>query len=218
MIWTSAKRKTIFILLDLICSFDLGTVLFNTIIMKFSSSKIKNIIFFIIIGALLIPQTRQPMQVLLHKSLAIFSPSKIDESKQTIIEDYNWSLMAEDSTALNFNSMKDKVVLVNFWATWCPPCIAEMPSMQLLYKDYKDKIEFVFISNEEFSVINEFVSKKGYTFDVYKPITKYPRAFDVKSIPRTFLIAKNGRIVIDKTGAANWNSKAVRNAIEKLIL
>ena len=84
--------------------------------------------------------------------------------------------------------------------------------------DYKDKIEFVFISNEEFSVINEFVSKKGYTFDVYKPITKYPRAFDVKSIPRTFLIAKNGRIVIDKTGAANWNSKAVRNAIEKLIL
>ena len=110
------------------------------------------------------------------------------------------------------------MVLVNFWATWCPPCIAEMPSMQLLYEDYKDKIEFVFVSNEEFSVINEFVSKKGYTFDVYKPITKYPRAFDVKSIPRTFVIAKNGRIVIDKTGAANWNSKAVRNAIEKLIL
>ena len=193
-------------------------MLFNTIIMKSSSSKIKNIIFFIIIGVLLIPQTRQPIQVLLHRSLAIFSPSTIDESKQTIIEDYNWSLITEDGTAFNFNSTKDKVVLVNFWATWCPPCIAEMPSMQLLFEDYKDKIEFVFVSNEEFSVINEFVSKKGYTFDVYKPITKYPRAFDVKSIPRTFLIAKNGRIVIDKTGAANWNSKAVRNVIEKLIL
>jgi len=205
-------------LLDLRRSFDLETMPFNIMTMKFSRSKIKNIIFFIIIGVLLIPQTRQPIQVLLHKSLAIFSPSTIDESKQILVEDYNWGLKDQDGTAFNFEGTNGKVVLVNFWATWCPPCIAEMPSMQLLYDDYKDKIEFVFVSNEEFSVINEFVSKKGYTFNVYNPMTKYPDVFDVSSIPRTFLIDKNGRIVIDKTGAANWNSKAVRNTIEKLLL
>jgi len=186
--------------------------------MKFSRSKIKNIIFLIIIGVLLIPQTRQPIQVLLHKSLAIFSPSTIEESKQILVENFNWSLKTKDGAAFNFDSINGKVVLVNFWATWCPPCIAEMPGMQLLYDDYKDKIEFVFVSNEEFSVINGFTSKNGYTFDVYNPMTKYPEAFDVISIPRTFLLDKTGRIVMDKTGAANWNSKAVRNTIEKLLL
>ena len=205
-------------MLDLRRSFDLETMPFNIMTMKFSRSKIKNIIFFIIIGIVLIPQTRQPIQVLLHKSLAIFSPSTIDESKQVVVQDYNWSLITKDGTAFNFENIKGKVVLVNFWATWCPPCIAEMPSMQLLYDDYKDKIDFVFVSNEEFSVINEFVRKKGYTFDVYNPMTKYPEDFDVTSIPRTFLIDKTGRIVIDKTGAANWNSKAVRNTIEKLLI
>ncbi len=190
---------------------------FNILNMKLSRSKIKNIIFFIVIGLLLIPQTRQPIQVLLHKSLALFSPSTIDESKQTEIEDYNWSLKTENSTVFNFENTKGKVVLVNFWATWCPPCIAEMPSMQLLYDDYQDKIEFVFVSNEAFSVINKFTSKKGYTFNVYNPMTKYPDSFDVTGIPRTFLIDKNGRIVIDKTGAANWNSEAVRNTINQLL-
>ena len=185
--------------------------------MKFSRSNIKNIIFFTIIGLLLIPQTRQPIQVLLHKSLALFSPSTIDESKQEVIENYSWNLKNKEGTIYNFESTKGKVVLVNFWATWCPPCIAEMPSMQLLYDDYKDKIEFVFVSNEEFLVINEFVNKKEYTFDVYNPLTKYPGVFDVSSIPRTFLMDKNGRIVIDKTGAANWNSNAVRNQIDLLL-
>lgn len=185
--------------------------------MKFSRSKIKNIIFFIIIGLLIIPQTRQPIQVFLHKSLALFSPSIIDAANQVVIEDYSWRLKTTGGTPFNFESTKGKVVLVNFWATWCPPCIAEMPNMQLLYNDYKDKIEFVFVSNEEFSVINEFISKKGYTFDVYKPLTQNPEIFDVTSIPRTFLIDKTGKIVIDKRGAANWNSGTVRSTIDDLL-
>ncbi|WP_396600462.1 TlpA family protein disulfide reductase [Algibacter sp. R77976] len=185
--------------------------------MKLSKSKIKNIIFFIIIGVLLIPQTRQPIQVLLHKTLAVFSPSVIEESEQIIIEDYNWKLKDENDAVFNFEQTKGKVVLVNFWATWCPPCIAEMPSMQLLYDDYKDKIEFAFVSNEEFSKINTFKVANNYTFSVYSPITKYPEGFDVSSIPRTFLIDKAGHIIIDKTGAANWNSDSVRETIDTLL-
>ena len=185
--------------------------------MKLSKGKIKNIIFFVLISLLLIPQTRQPIQVLLHKSLALFSPSTVDDSKQTTIEDFNWILKDESGTSFNFKSTKGKVVLVNFWATWCPPCIAEMSSMQALYDDYKDKVEFVFVSNEKFSVINKFMNEKEYTFKVYNSITKYPNNFDVSSIPRTFLIDKSGRIVIDKTGAANWNSESVKEVINDLL-
>lgn len=186
--------------------------------MKLTRSKINNIIFFAIIGLILFPQTRQPLQILLHKGLALFSPSMIDESKQIQIEDYNWKLKAEDNSVFNFEETRGKVVLINFWATWCPPCIAEMPNMQLLYNDYKDKVEFVFVSNEDFTVINKFMSKNGYIFNVYNPVTKYPESFDVSSIPRTFLIDKKGRIIIDKTGASNWNSESVRKTINQLLL
>jgi len=168
-------------------------------------------------GLLLIPQTRQPIQVLLNKGLALFSPSTIDESKQVILANYNWDLQDTNSNVVHFEDVRGKVVLVNFWATWCPPCIAEMPSMQTLYDVYKNKIEFVFVSNEERSVINKFLKEKGYTFKVYNAVTQYPNAFDVSSIPRTFLIDKKGRIIIDKTGAANWNSETVRYTIDALL-
>ena len=186
--------------------------------MTVSRSRIKNVVFFIILGLFILPQTRLPLQVFIHKGLALFSPSKIDPADQVEIQDYNWVLAKQDGTVFNFESTKGKVVLVNFWATWCPPCIAEMPSLELLYKHYQDDIEFVFVSNEAVSVINAFKAKNGYTFDVFKPISKYPKAFNVTSIPRTFLIDKKGRIVMDKTGASNWNSDAVRATIEKLRL
>jgi len=148
----------------------------------------------------------------------IYLVVSFNDAHQVQIQDYHWRLAAPDGTVFNFEDTKGKVVLVNFWATWCPPCIAEMPSLELLYKDYKDDVEFVFVSNEAASVIDSFKSKNGYRFVVYKPISKYPKAFNVTNIPRTFLIDKTGRIVIDKTGASNWNSDAFRATIEKLRL
>lgn len=186
--------------------------------MKRFKSNIKNIIFFIAIGLLILPQTRQPIQVVLHKTFALFGPSVKDVSNQVKIEDYNWKLRDVNGATFNFKETKGKVILVNFWATWCPPCIAEMPSMQLLYDDYKGKIEFVFVSNEDFLKINTFKNTNNYTFKVYSPITTYPEGINVSSIPRTLLIDKTGNIVIDKTGAANWNSETVRSTIDRLLL
>ena len=89
--------------------------------------------------------------------------------------------------------------------------------MKVLYADYKDKIEFIFVSNEDAETINAFLDKNNYSFDVYNPLTSYLDAFNVKGIPRTFLIDTEGNIVIDKTGAANWNSDTVRNTIDRLL-
>ncbi|SFZ94002.1 Thiol-disulfide isomerase or thioredoxin [Flaviramulus basaltis] len=185
--------------------------------MKVSKPQVKNIIFLVILTVLFIPQTRQPIQILLHKGFAIFSPSTVEKSKQKTLVNYNWKLKDESGSVFNFKDIKGKVVLVNFWATWCPPCIAEMPSMQKLYDNYKDEIEFVFVSNEEFLKINEFLNKNNYSFKVYNPATNYPEIFDVTSIPRTYLIDKYGNIIIDKSGAANWNSDSVRKIIDGLL-
>lgn len=184
--------------------------------MKITKSKRNNIIFLIVFAVLLIPQTRKPIQVFLQKGLALISPPVINENKQSSITDYNWKLKDESGTILNFEDTKEKVVLVNFWATWCPPCIAEMPSLQKLYNDYNNKIEFVFVSDESFKTINSFLEKNNYTFKVYKEASKSD-FFNIRGIPRTFLIDKQGKVVIDKTGAANWNSDSVRQTIDDLL-
>lgn len=164
----------------------------------------------------MIPQTRKPIQVFIQKGLALISPSVVNTNKQSIITDYNWKLKDENGVVFNFEETKGKVVLINFWATWCPPCIAEMPSLQKLYDDYNDKVEFIFISNESFKTINSFLKKNSYTFKVFKEATRSD-FFNVRGIPRTFLISKQGNVVIDKTGAANWNSKSVRQTIDDLL-
>lgn len=184
--------------------------------MKITKKKRNNIIFLILIALFLIPQTRKPIQVFLQKGLALFSPSVIDKSKQDTVTVYDWKLMDKDGSILNFEDTKGKVVLVNFWATWCPPCIAEMPSLQKLHNDYKDKIVFVLISDESPERVNSFLQKNNYDFNVYRQVSNSD-FFNVTGIPRTYLIDKKGRVVIDKTGAANWNSDSVRQTIDGLL-
>jgi thiol-disulfide isomerase/thioredoxin len=172
-----------------------------------------------VILLLIIPQTRKPIQVLLQKGMALVKTPSVVKDKATIkLTDYNWELKDENKTLYHFQEAKGKVVLINFWATWCPPCIAEMPSLQKLYDDYNDKMVFLFVTEDWFSEINTFLGKHHYTFKVYRPENGYPEYFNVTTIPRTFLIDKEGHIVMDEAGAANWNSKTVRNIIDSLLI
>ncbi|WP_040279902.1 TlpA family protein disulfide reductase [Psychroserpens damuponensis] len=182
--------------------------------------KISNIIFIVIIALLIIPQTRQPIQVFLQKGIAMFvKPSVIDTSERLKLTSYNWSLKDLEGETFDFSSAEGKVIVINFWATWCPPCIAEMPSLDQLYQHYKsnDDVVFLFVSNEDTELINNFITNKSYSFNAYQSLTNYPQEFDVTSIPRTYVISKKGEIVIDKSGAADWNSDTVISTIDELL-
>src|SRR5690606_14395552 len=115
--------------------------------MKMDKSKIKNLIFLVILAILIIPQTRKPIQILLQKGVMLINKPSI-EKKETLVKltDYNWNLIDGTNTPYDLKDAKGNVILINFWATWCPPCIAEMPSLQKLYNDYNDKITFLFVS------------------------------------------------------------------------
>ena len=188
-----------------------------TMLMKISKIKISNIFFIVVVVLLIIPQTRQPIQVFIHKGFAMFSPSEVDEAKQEQLEDYNWKLQDQVGNNYNFNDAKGQVVMVNFWATWCPPCIAEMPSIMELYNDYKDDVVFMLVTSEDREKVIKFMSKNNYNFVFYNSLTTPPKTLQSTSIPQTYLIDKHGKIVIDKNGAANWNSESVRDALNKLI-
>lgn len=182
--------------------------------------KSSNLIIVVIVLLLLIPQTRKPIQVLVNKGIALFvKPSPIEVSERKHITNFNWILKNVHAETFNFEDAKGKVIVLNFWATWCPPCIAEMPSLEKLYQDYSsnEDILFLFVSNEDSDILNKFMVDKNYNFPVYQPLTQYPSEFNVTSIPRTFIIDKNGAIVIDKSGAADWYSDSVRNTIDSLL-
>ncbi|WP_045467825.1 TlpA family protein disulfide reductase [Winogradskyella sp. PG-2] len=178
----------------------------------------RNIIFFILIAILIIPQTRQAVQIVLHKGLSYINQSSVIVAEdRTSVTYSNWKLQSDKNTTLNFNETKGKVVFVNFWATWCPPCIAEMPSLQLLYNDYKGKVVFMFITNDALNAVKQFKTKKEFDFIVYNPLNEIPKALTTRSIPRTFIMNKKGEIVVDESGAIDWNSDTVRHQLDQLI-
>ncbi len=111
--------------------------------MKLTRSKITNLIFIAVIALMIIPQTRQPIQIFLNKGLAMISPSVTKEAKRDKIEDYNWQLVDMQGQSIDFNQSRNKVVLINFWATWCPPCIAEMPSLMNVMMSYRSALIFI---------------------------------------------------------------------------
>lgn len=159
-----------------------------------------------------------PIQVLLHKGLALLGVSVIDEDDREMIIFEDWDLMDLNGETINFKDTEGKVILINFWATWCPPCVAELPSMEALNSDYKSKVTILLVSNEDPEIVKKFMTKKEYELNSHQPLSKYPENFNINSIPRTFLIDKKGMIVIDKKGAANWNSDAIRDQLNTLLL
>lgn len=184
--------------------------------MKFLKKNWSNILFILFILLLLIPQTRKPIQVALNRLIA-FSPSEIAEDKRTILSDYSWKLVDLEGKLHPLEESEGEVILINSWATWCPPCIAEMPSFEKLYQDYGDEIQFYFVSSEETGDLQRFLDKKDYTLPVFQPYSVPPEALRSNSLPTTYVISKDGEIVVDKKGAANWNDDSFRELLDELI-
>lgn len=122
-----------------------------------------------------------------------------------------------DGKTVAFESLKGKVIFLNIWATWCPPCIAEMPNIQKLYdKVGSDKIAFVMLSVDEggMAKVKKFIDKKGYTFPVYMPASSFPNEFYSTAIPTTFIISPEGKIVAKQEGMAEYDTKEVREFLQ----
>ncbi len=183
-------------------------------------SKISDLVFIILLVALIFPQGRMAIGGFVNKIKAkIDNPDMLDNGIQLTNYDFNWKLKNANNETVNLEQSKGKVIFINLWATWCPPCVGEMPEIESLYQKYKDNenVEFYLISNENIDKIENFRTKKSYTFPVYQSLQNTPDAFSSKSIPTTFVISKDKKIVIRKTGASNWGGKKMIEIIEKLI-
>lgn len=102
--------------------------------------------------------------------------------------------------------MKGKPVFINFWATWCPPCKAEMPSIIALKDKIGDKATFVFISNESPEKVSTFLKQNGWDLPVYFPLETQPEQLEARSLPTTIVLNSALEIIHRSEGMRNWDS------------
>jgi len=111
----------------------------------------------------------------------------------------NFALKAADGQTVELYKLKGKVVIVNFWATWCPPCRAEIPDFVSLSETYKGRgVAFVGISLDEkgWSVVKPFIAKNKITYPIVLDNGKTQTAYGgIEYIPTTFIVDRTGRIV-----------------------
>ena len=164
---------------------------------------------------MLIPSARKDFSVFVVKK-TLLSPR---ESKKTIIlneKEWELSLIDKEGNKKFLFDFIDKPLIINFWTTWCSPCVAELPSFQKLYDKYKQDVHFIFIVNEPNDVINNFLEKKNYTIPCFKVSGNIPEIFETEIIPSTYLI-HHEHLVVHKTGAARWDSGKFMRLLDKLI-
>lgn len=178
----------------------------------------KNVLFIILIILLIIPQTRTPIQVVINKiKVALLSPSELKAEDQQYLTTFTYKTTTLDGQKGDVVVGNGKVTFISFWATWCPPCIAELPSIAALYKDYGDRIQFLLITNEEPTVVTKFLDKKNLQLPIVNPAMQTPPLLYEETIPTNYIIDKQGRIIVKEKGATDWNSDTIRAIIEGLL-
>ncbi|MFV1884821.1 MAG: TlpA family protein disulfide reductase [Balneola sp.] len=132
---------------------------------------------------------------------------------------YNMPLITLDGDRTSLSEFEGKTIFLNFWATWCPPCIAEMPNIQKLYEqlENEEKIVFVMLSlDEDPEKARAFMERKEYSMPVYFLAGRQPGVYNSTVVPTTYIISPEGNIVVEKRGMAKYNTDEFRNFLLSL--
>ena len=133
---------------------------------------------------------------------------------------YDFTLRDASGNIVNAKEFKNKTIFLNIWATWCGPCRYEMPSIHKLYNDVDhNKIVFIMLSvdaPDSDNKVKNYIKENNFTFPVYRPNGSLPLQLDVNSIPTTFIISPEGKIVSKQVGAASYDSDEFKKFIEGL--
>ncbi len=177
-----------------------------------------DLVFVVLIALLIYPGTRKDVAAFFIK-LTSLPPSTLDTDEQFNIskQSKQWKVYDLSIHPVTLETLNKKPVFVNIWATWCPPCIAELPAILDVYNEYGDKVNFVLATNESPEKVKAFLSKNNYNKTPFYLYQNLPVEFQTESIPTTYILDRNGKVVLVKKGAARWNSGKIKKLLNSLL-
>jgi thiol-disulfide isomerase/thioredoxin len=171
--------------------------------MKIKPVYILNIVFIIIIIAVVF----SPFRNFLEKIQSTSAESQFSTIKKLSPEQYNIELKGMNTKDINFTDLKGKKIFLNFWGTWCPICVKEMPDIQELYNKKRNEYHFVLIyMKDKRQEVEEYLQKNQYTFPVYEAVSPIEISLLPRSFPTTVLIDEQGNIKEKIEGARDWGN------------
>ena len=171
------------------------------------SGMLMGLIVTVVIGIIMLPTI---VDYVWFKNLGLSSPDiaerRIDTDTSRL---YQMDLVASNGDTTNLSKFKDKLIFINFWATWCRPCIAEMPSIEKLQNELagNPKVAIVLVSSEDLTIVKRFIDRTKFPLPFYTSKDRNT-VFDRRVLPVTYIIHDN-KIIYKHTGSADWSSSEV---------
>jgi peroxiredoxin len=135
--------------------------------------------------------------------------------------------LAEDFTIathgggkVRLTEQRGKVVMINFWATWCPPCLEEMPAMERLYRQHRDAgFTLLAVSvDADPKKVAPFVTEHRLTFSIgLDPRMELANAYGVRALPSSFIVARDGNLAALAIGPRHWDNDAAHSLVEGMV-
>ena len=142
------------------------------------------------------------------------------ETGSTLQEAPDFTLTTLDGTPMRLKDLRGKVVFLNLWATWCPPCREELPTMVRFYQEYRDRgVEILAVSEDtDPRAVRKMVARQGLTFPVLMDENKRVYGlYRATGVPETHLIDKAGKVRASQLGPFDWTDPGVLRTIDKLL-
>ena len=139
------------------------------------------------------------------------------ETEERVDADFSLQLYNDEEGIIKLDKYRGKYILINLWATWCPPCRAEMPTLQNLYEEIDtSKVQFVMISlDRDPNVAAEYLQKYDYTFPNFRLAEDLPALYSSNTIPTTYIITPDGKLAAKEVGMANYDNDELRELFGK---
>ena len=153
--------------------------------------------------------------------VGLFQPNDNTDSKLVKTTDNFSGVQFKDGSGkiVQLAQFKGKVIFINFWATWCPPCRAEMPSLQNLYLKFKDNKNIVVLMvdmDDNYLKAKEFMDRKKFSLPVFTPASSIPESLFSGSLPTTVVLNKKGQIIFRHEGAGDFSNKKFNEFLTNL--
>lgn len=178
----------------------------------------KNIIYFLLVAVLLAFLLIKPLRDFVSEQIAM-SPTVAKINSETMLspEVLDIELKGINTGSTNLKNLRGKVLFLNFWGTWCPPCRAEWPTIQKLYDLKKDKVQFVLIAMQDKEEdVKKFLKENHYTVPVYIAESPLDPKILPAVFPTTYLIGKDGRILKKEDSSMDWSKDSVLEFIDNV--